>query len=313
MIKVRAWDGRAISMPGIYSGIPIADYHRGDICVEPSISSTGLRKIFAKSPAHYWQTSPLNPSATDDEQTKAMILGGATHHLLFGQPRFAKHYVVHPVDIGGAKWHGARTVCKAWLNIQKQKKLTVISPADLEKIKGMARSLIRDPAVQEHGALNGLIEHSIFWKDRETGVWLKVRPDAFPASGLDFIDLKKTHSVMWGDLQKSIMEYGYYQQGALVAEACEQVFQRPMQSFNLMFVEDTPPHCVEFVTLKDGDIVRGQQANRAALRIFAKCLKDGVWPGPRGDRVEPKHLEMRVFDQTDIDWRISAESGGGKK
>ena len=70
---------------------------------------------------------------------------------------------------------------------------------------------------------------------------------------------------------------------------------------DVMFVEDTPPHCVEFVTLKDGDLLRGQQANRVALRTFAKCLKDGVWPGPRGDRVEPKHVEMTTWHQQDVD------------
>ena len=298
-------------MPGIISGMPISFYHSAKCCIEPSVSSTALRKIFLRSAAHYWQTSYYNPHATEDEQTKAMILGGACHFLLFGQPNFAKHYVVHPTELGGQKWHGSRAVCKAWLNLQRQKRLTVISPNDIEKIKGMARALINDPAVRDHGALNGLIEHSWFWKDRETGIWLKVRPDASPQGSLDFIDLKKTHSVLPNDLQRSIREYGYFMQGALVGEACEQILHQKMQTFSLMFVEDTPPHCVELVTLKDhaapgdiSDLDCGRQANREALRTFARCLKSGVWPGPRGDRVEPKFIEMRSYAREDILWRI---------
>jgi hypothetical protein len=59
-------------MTGIVSGMPMAVYHSSAACIDPSISSTGLRKITAQSPAHYWATSYLTRKAEVDEESKAM-------------------------------------------------------------------------------------------------------------------------------------------------------------------------------------------------------------------------------------------------
>ena len=43
-LKTIKWDGNQITTPGMYSGIPLDSYHRGDICDGASVSSSGLRK-----------------------------------------------------------------------------------------------------------------------------------------------------------------------------------------------------------------------------------------------------------------------------
>jgi hypothetical protein len=51
-----------ITIPGAYSGIENADYHRNaDLLPGPSISSSGLKTLLGRSPRHYWWDSPLNP------------------------------------------------------------------------------------------------------------------------------------------------------------------------------------------------------------------------------------------------------------
>ena len=49
-----------VSVPGVYA-LSMAEYH-GDLCVGPSISSSGLRTIWSRSPAHYFHASPYNPA-----------------------------------------------------------------------------------------------------------------------------------------------------------------------------------------------------------------------------------------------------------
>ena len=87
-MKAIAWDKKPITRPGLYSGISLSEYHRGDICDGPSISSSGLRTIFTKSPAHYWAASPLNDDPDDDVEdesdSQALIFGSAVHHLILG-------------------------------------------------------------------------------------------------------------------------------------------------------------------------------------------------------------------------------------
>jgi hypothetical protein len=299
-MKIKKWDGKPIGKPGIYSGIPINVYHSANACIEPSISSTGLRKIFKDSPRHYFATSPYNPERKDDDETSALTLGRAAHHLLLGEGDFRKYFAVRPEIYNGQKWHASRLECKGWIKETETTGRTILSPSQAENIKGIVEALTSDPAFKA-GCLDGNIELSWFWKDTKTGVWLKARPDANPTGDLSFVDLKLTRSTEWQSLQYAIRDYGYWQQAGLVASACEAVAERPMDSFSLMFVESTYPHDIEFVMLKEHEIKRGQAANRLALDTFAACLKSDRWPGRRGDRAEPAWIEMRKYDQDDID------------
>jgi hypothetical protein len=303
--KPRKWDGKKIGMPGIVRDIPIDAYH-GDICVEPSVSSSGLRKLYSPlpwvkaSPAHYWMQSPYNPDRVEEEEeSSALLLGRAAHHLLFGQSKFEEDFVLRPNTVNGETWHGSKTVCKLWLKMQDEKGLTVIKPDQLKAIKGIARELSREPLVQ-NGILNGDIEHSWFWK-HQTGVWLKMRPDATPNDSLDFVDLKLTRSVMWPDIQRSIRDYGYYQQAGLTAMGVRAITGMPLNSYTLVFAENTEPHCIEVVTLKEGEIQRGIQACEIAIARFNKCWQEKRWPGPRGDRADAQYIELSEFDQKQID------------
>jgi hypothetical protein len=187
-------------------------------------------------------------------------------------------------------------ICKTWLKNQVDNGLTVITKTDLQTIVRMSKELAADPAVQR-GVLNGYIEHSWFWKDKETGVWLKTRPDASPNDSLDFTDLKTCSSVSWSDLSRSIDKLGYDQQGALVGDACRNILGKDMQSFSLLFIESKPPCDVEFVTLKPNTLAIGDEANKIALRTFADCMDNRRWPGVRGGRAEPKWWERDDFAQ----------------
>jgi hypothetical protein len=140
--------------------------------------------------------------------------------------------------------------------------------------------------------LNGLIERSMFWRDRKTGVWIKVRPDVIPKDSDDATDLKTTLSVKRVDLMTTIDTYAYYQQGALAREAWRQIFGRELNSFNLVFVQSKRPHCVKTHPLEPEDLDRGEKLNRIAIDKFAACLKSGHWPGPDGDHEDLRYLAL---------------------
>jgi len=305
MIETIRWDGAPITAPGIYRDLPLDQYHRGDICDGPSVSSTPLRLLFEKSPKHCWARSPLNHDRIEEEEPEHFTLGRAAHHLVCGQVDFAGLFTVRPDRLEGEKWNGNRTVCINWLKARKREGKTVLTSAQVDAIRGMAVALGEFPLMQQ-GILNGLIERSLLWKDKETGLWLKARPDAIPSDSGDFSDLKTTQSVLYRDLQAALANYGYVQQAALVLEGAR-ALDIPAESFTLVWVETKPPYCVRAQQLKDEDIARGARMNRVAMRTFADCLAAGIWPGPGDDRADAEYLDLPVWKREAIDARLKYE------
>jgi hypothetical protein len=306
------WNGNPIRSPGVYSGIPLDRYHEGDMCIEPSMSSSGLRKLYSPSPfvkaspAHYWMRSPYNPERIEDaEETEWMILGRAAHHLLFGEKDFDQVFVTRPATINGETCNRVTRQGKLWHKQQDDLGLSVISMNQLKAVKGIARELMKEPLVQ-HGLMNGLIEHSWFCKHR-SGLWLKIRPDATPNDSLDYVDLKLTKSVMWSDLQRTIRDYGYFMQAGLTAMVVRAVLGQPINSYTLVFAESTEPHCIEIVTLKENEIQRGIAACEVAIGKFLECWRNKCWPGPRGNRADAQYIEMSEFDQKRMDETLAMD------
>lgn len=287
-LAFRQYASGKISEPGAYIGVPMSVYH-GDPCVGPSISSSGLRTIFIDSPKHYWNGSPYNPDREEIEQTEAIILGRAAHHLFLGEPDFQQHFVLQPAvyvpdrgkDAGFEKpWSNNAEVCKKWNGEQALAGRTVLTTKQIENVKGMAASLAAEPIVQG-GILNGYVEVSFFWQDAETGIWLKARPDVVPNESGDVADMKCVADVSDDGISRGLGDRGYHQQGALVGEAFRQVWQMEMEHFTLVYVESKKPHCVRFDEIAPEEIAQGFDENHAALRLMKRCLDTGYWPGPK--------------------------------
>jgi len=308
-MKVIPWDGQRISVPGLYSNVPLKEYHRGDICDGPSISSSGLRMLWKSAPAYYWDKSAHNPERDDsDDDNENFILGRAAHHVICREAGFAKHFIIRPEKApDGKAWHGNNKSCKDWLKAQKAIGKTVLSSAQVEQIRGMAVALGRMPLFRK-GILDGLIEHSMFWRDPITGIWLKARPDCIPTASGDYSDLKTTESVKHLDVQRAIdpeYGYGYIMQGALVLEGAL-ALDMEVNSFSLVWVEKKRPFCTRVSTLDDEDIARGAGCNRVALRVFQRCFTAKSWPGP-GDEEDASFLRMSQAARERIDARLEVE------
>lgn len=306
-MQVIQWSGKPVSRPGIYSGVPMSAYH-GPLCVGPSLSSTGIRTIFDKSAAHYFRDSYLNPDREPPKDSDAFRFGRAAHFLLLGERGFSDQFIVRPEkyrdEEGKLKpWTGTATFCKAWKKEAEDKGLTIITPADLESIKLMAENLRREPIIRA-GALNGAIEHSLVWRDEETGVWLKARPDAMPAADMSVADLKTCTDITDSGIEKAISDHDLHVQAALVGMGLRALTGREMESFALVFVEKTKPHCVRVRELTGADLELGEQQIRAVLPIFAAAVKSGVWHGPGGGQVDAQFAEVTPWRRKAIERRL---------
>ena len=308
-LKFTTWTGGSIGKPGLYADMTLEQYHSRDVCDGISISSSGLRTIFNESPAHFWVNSTYNRDRIESEVSREMIIGRAVHHLMMGEPYFAEVFRAAPAEVPDAKgvlqpWSLRTNYAKEWLDQRKREGKIAIFPKEVEQIRGMAKALGAHPMVKA-GAFDGHIERSGFWRDKETGVWLKIRPDVIPSSSGDFVDLKSTTSVQWPDLQRNIAEMGYAQQFSLMREGFR-ALGFPVASCTLIFVERKPPHCVRVVSMRDQDLDRGERQNRHALRAFVRCLKSKHWPGPGGDRRDAEDIFLPDWYKDQAEAKLTA-------
>lgn len=299
------WNGKKITKPGMYSLIGIDIYHSQALFDGPSVSSSGLRRLDPSrgSPAHFFAEWDGNPEREEDNELKRQfILGRALHHLMLGEPFFAKLFAVEPEEYKDPDkgnewkpWSNNATICKQWNAQQTKAGRIILKNKEVTVIRKMAAKLGLHPFVQA-GALNGLIERSIFWKDKKTGIWCKARPDSIPTASADFVDYKSTTSVLWEEIQRTINKFGYHQQAAMVRQACREVMgldtTQTQFTFTLLFQEKKAPFCVRDVQIKGIAMDLGERQNRHALDTMAQCLKTGFWPGPGygregTDAVEP--------------------------
>lgn len=311
-MKVIPWNGEPISAPGIYSGVPMNVYHGADLCAGPSVSSSGLRRIFSDSAMAYWVHCPYNPNRLVEPDKEAWILGRAGHHLVLGERDFAKHFVIRPARIhdpkaGEVDWNANRNVCKEWLAHVADQGLQVLTPAQIEQIRGMAGILpwqagiedcgLANTAIIRAGALSGLVEHTVIAIDPETGVYLKSRPDCIPVDSTEANDFKSTQSVTDRAIQRTLDEYRYDMQADLAAVCLEQAADVGLTSFALIFAMKDVPHATRIIEMKPSDLAEAAQDNRVAIRSFARGIETGRWPGPGGSNGDAAFIERSSFSR----------------
>ncbi|MBR0941021.1 PD-(D/E)XK nuclease-like domain-containing protein [Bradyrhizobium liaoningense] len=294
------WDGNQIDKDGAYRGIPLAIYHRPDLCHEVSTSSSFYRDL-NKSPAHAFERSRFNAAHVDDaEQSESMALGRFVHAAVAGEP-FDHDCVLRPATVGGVAYNGNTKVWRDWKAAQIAAGKYIMTPEMVERAKGMIIALGKFPLVQQ-GILGGAPERSLIWRNKY-GFFEKARPDDIPNDSGDFVDLKTTKSVAWRDLQKAIVEYGYIQQAALVMEGAT-ALGLPATSFTFLFVESKAPFCVRAVTMKDEDIARGHALNELARKTFLQCYQSKHWPGPGDDHADAEYIDLPDWYRKSVDDRV---------
>ena len=296
MIEAIKWDGKPVAQNSFLENVPMAAYH-GQLTIDPSVSSSGLRKIWDQSPAHYYAESYLNPNVKRQDKPE-FAFGRAAHKLLIeGRAGFEDEYAIRPEE-----WSDWRSkASQIWRDEQIAQGKTVITPEELYAIGEMATSLGAHPLVKA-GLLDGMIERSLVWKDRETGIWLKARPDAIPGDCKDLSDLKTTGSVSDDDVQRSITSFGYNIQAAVACEGVKQVLGLDVETFTLVFVEKTAPYAVRVITLPEQDIIRGSLQMAWSARTFARCVKTNTWPAP--GKVDAEYMGMSQWARNKIDERL---------
>lgn len=262
-----------VTEPGTYDDMPLDVYH-ADPVPAGSLSSTGARKLLAPSCPAKFRYEQIHGQGPKDEYD----FGTAVHTFTLGTgPRI--------VAIDARSWQTVaareqRAAERADGNIPLLAK-------DYERAREVARAVRNNPSA---AALlrpdRGIFERSLFWRDPETGVWRRGRPDCLTASAEGrclIVDVKSTESAAPEDFARSVHRFGYHQQGATYIDGVIALGIDPNPEFLMIAVEKQPPYLCEVYALEPFALSLGRARNRRALEVFKRCTETGNWPGYTDD------------------------------
>lgn len=268
---------------GIISDMPEAEYHQA-----PAMSYGGL-KLMNTTPLDYFldRSEPWE----DSEGSPALRLGKFAHLLILEPERFANEIVLVDVD---RRTKAGREI----LDDLKSRGKRAISPDELESAEGMARSVASH---EKAGPLlqGGEAEPSIFWRDPQTGVLCKCRPDYLRLKDGVVVDLKTVGPRMGQSkadlsekaLMSAIHNFKYHWQSGWYLDGVNTLLPTPTTMFAHIFVGTTKPYHVQVGVLNDASLEKARFDYRPILEHYAECLRADHWPA-----YPPEILALAVPD-----------------
>lgn len=249
---------------GIHKNVPNEVYHKS-----PGISSSGISLIL-DCPKRYWYQYLSNEASRED--TRSMLIGQALHTMVLEPDTFNDRFIVLPELDRRTK--AGKEAYEQFIN-ESQGKI-VLPSSDYESAKQMADN-VKAHRMYEKIYGVGNIEDSCLWKDKDTGVLLRSRPDYY--NDFLIIDVKTTKDASPQAFASSMATYGYHRQAAMACDALTELTGCPYETVIQFVVENTAPYLVAAYAIKQDAIELGRKQYKEGARIYAECMRTNNWPG----------------------------------
>ena len=278
-------EGMQIVPPVFVSGMPNSAYHSHP----EGISSTGLKSVL-RSPAHFKFQAAKEPS-------RAMTIGTAIHTALLEPERFASDYVL----LREVKDRRASEYKQA---VKTHGTEVVLTSGEADNVIGMQEAVLSNELMRSRLTGEGWRELSLFVRDPDTDVLVRVRYDLLLTDGT-IVDVKKTQDARPDPFSRAIDNYGYDLSAALYVDAFKWATGEEAQ-FEFAAVEEAMPHGHKLYRPCDTTLGEGRRKYREALASFAQCELYGVWPSLPCD--EPEIISLPGYRLAQIENAL--EDGG---
>jgi hypothetical protein len=279
---------------GIYPNLSNTEYHS-----DPAISRSGILK-FLESPYKYW-AEYLNPDRPPKSQTDEMAFGSAFHKFVLEYEDFFQDYVVEPQtqrlpkvirlkDVGRPAFDAYKAE-KAKIEFFNQTLMNEFDPAGKTVLTQKEMDLLQEmlTAINKHDQARDLIvgakiEHSLFWRDEETGLMLKARPDIWHPNMI--VDLKTCKSANTRAFLYAMIDGGYHIQAAMIQEGIYKLEGFQIQNFLNLCQEKTYPYSIGIKIIGDSFIQRGREIFRQTLGKMKSAIENNYFPDYEPETVE---------------------------
>lgn len=272
--KAAAVKRQQISAPGFYHTTATA-YH-ADPCPTPSASSSVLREIARKSPAHA-RARNASLGGAAQATTDAMDMGSALHAMLWPEAmpeayRDAVEFI--PVD----SWRGDYATGRR--NAARRARRIPMMLRHKDMLEGMVA--IARPAILALLGANSFAEltaeMTMVWQG-ENGAWRRARPDLMSKTAT--VDYKSTGKSADPDSAKRLVFSEYYDLQQAHYDAGRDVLQpasRGRREFFFFVQETEPPHGFSIVSLDGHAQESAAHEYMRTLEQFDHGIATGEWP-----------------------------------
>ncbi len=256
---------------GIIHGMANDVYHS-----TPAVSNTVLSSI-ARSPAHCFAlhvAEDRRKSAT----SPAFFAGTLAHCAILEPAALLDRYMLKPEGLDMRTKDG-----KAWKAALPAGVLTI--DADEYATALAQRDAVNNVPELAELLAEGVAEVSAFWRDDETGLQCKCRPDwvhTLSDGRVILVDVKTTVDASPQQFSRSVWKYGYHRQAAWYSAGYARAAGVEVAGFVFAAVTSAHPFIAAAHTLDDDYMRIGQDECRRLLDEYADCKLTGRWPAFAG-------------------------------
>lgn len=286
MIEVIEYtEGMTIEPPCFVANMPNEVYHNWP----EGISNSGCRQMLI-SPAHFKFMAPWKTS-------RNLEIGTAVHTALLEPDRFKNEYVLlREID------DRRKSEYKQAIKVHGSERVLVSSEA--ANVEGIQEAILSNPIMSDRLSCEGWREVSLFVRDPEAGVLVRVRYDLLTVDGIA-VDVKKTQDCRPDAFSRSIFNYDYDMQCALYSDAFLWATGEALNAFEFAAFEEQMPHGHKLYRIDSTAESEGRKKYRQALDLFAQCEQSQDWPNITCDG--PELISLPSWRVAQIENEIEGE------
>jgi len=244
-----------------------ADYRKAD-----GISNSMLSD-FAKTPAFYHAKHIAGMIESPDTDT--FRFGRLVHASVLESDNYIKATEILP-NVNARTKEGKQTIEN--FKQENDGKQFITEDENLI-INRITASVYNHPSAKRLLDDSEFKEMSFFWKDKETGLQLKARVDAFSEKHKIISDLKTTSNAGKYEFIKSAFSFRYHVQAAFYIEALKSCIDESDRDFTFIAVEKSAPYLVATYFATQEQLELGRAIMRQELQALANCYEKDIWAG----------------------------------
>jgi exodeoxyribonuclease VIII len=203
------------------------------------------------------------------------VFGSAFHTLILEPHKFIEEYVVKPEPVllknVGREVYEAH---KALVEGIDKSPLTPIPAIWFEHFMQMKESLLNHPKAWKL-IQDAIYESSFFWLDEHSGLMVKSRPDILHSH--IYVDIKTIDDASPQSFQKSMVNFGYHLQAAMVKDAVKIIGGETLSACINICVEKTYPYSIGIYIIDEAAIEQGQLEYKNLLLDLKQCICDNTF------------------------------------
>lgn len=265
-----------LSVTGLRQGVPAAEYHAD----RNSLSHSGAKLLLPPSAPAKFRYRMDNPP----EPKRAYDFGHAAHKFVLGEGEDI-------VPVYADDWR-TKDAKEQRDSAHAEGKVPLLA-SEVQHAMNMAEVVAAHPVA---GPIftKGRAEMSMWSEDPITGVVLRARTDWLADSG-DIGEYKTSVTANPAELQRLFCKYGYHMQAAWYRGMVIALGLSDDPRFRFVVQEKTPPYLVTVVEYDDEALAEGRRLNRAAVDLYAECVRTNTWPD-YGSEIHPLSLPLWALD-----------------